>query len=71
MTVPASLDQYAEYEHIEKILNDAISMESIQYMDNLDEPVLEEKSEKHRRYQTEDYRPTAHEYRANNFGLQM
>lgn len=58
--VMASLDQFSEYEHLEKILMDAVCDEPIEY--NLS-PELEseiQSSEKYRKYQQEPYTPEPH-----------
>ena len=60
--VMASLDQFSEYEHLEKILMDAVSSEPIDYdPDTLEaqEPE-EERDEKYKKYQKEDYVPQPH-----------
>lgn len=59
--VLASLGEYSEYEHLEKILSDAICTEPIDYSDDDD---LEEvkTNEKYEKYYTKDYKPTPHEY---------
>lgn len=65
--VMASLDQFSEYEHLERILLDAVCDEPILY----DEASLEEsgeadaRSEKYRKYQTERYIPQPHYEREN------
>lgn len=65
--VMASLDQFSEYEHLERILLDAVCDEPILY----DEALLEEsgeadaRSEKYRKYQTEKYIPQPHYKREN------
>ncbi len=55
--VLASLGEYSEYEHLEKILQDAICTEPIDYENSITES--EEKSTK---YKTDNYTPTKHEY---------
>ncbi len=63
--VMASIDpRYAEFEHLEKILKDAVSVKPIEYVDNLDEEiVLADRTEKYSKYQTgEEYKPEPHEY---------
>lgn len=58
--VMASLDQFSEYEHLEKILMDAVCDKPIEY--NLS-PELEPEiqiSEKYRKYQQEPYTPEPH-----------
>ena len=65
--VMASLDQFLEYEHLERTLLDAVCDESTLY----DEASLEEsgeadaRSEKYRKYQTERYIPQPHYEREN------
>ena len=59
--VMASLDQFSEYEHLEKILRDAICDEPVKY----DEvPSANEyrstSQEKYRKYQKEKYTPEPH-----------
>ena len=61
--VLASLGEHSEYEHLEKILKDAICTEPILYLDNLADDLADSRAEKYQRYQTKDYRPAAHEYR--------
>ena len=62
--VMASVGEYSEYEHLEKILIDAISDEPISQVDDLDKAEATERSAKYERYHIEGYEPTAHEYRA-------
>lgn len=64
--VLASLGEQAEYEYLEKILKDAICTEPVSYTDDLDKESAEGRTEKYQRYQTKDYRPTAHEYRSDD-----
>ena len=64
--VLASLDQYSEFEHLEKILLDAICTEPMDYVDDLDQEDAVSQGEKYRKYQSEDYKPVAHEYRTDN-----
>lgn len=58
--VLASLDQFSEYEHLENILNDAISTEPIEIED--DETISPEQNEKYKKYYSENYKPSSHEY---------
>ncbi len=58
--VLASIGEYSEYEHLEKILCDAISDEPIEYTDDSDAP--SDKTEKYAKYDIGDYEPTKHEY---------
>ncbi|MBP3479656.1 MAG: Fic family protein [Oscillospiraceae bacterium] len=66
--VMASLDQNSEYEHLEKILLDAVCNEPIRYtatsLEN-SEPSPAQK-EKYRRYQKDDYIPQPHYRREDN-----
>jgi cell filamentation protein len=62
--VMASIGQYSEYEHLEKILLDAICTEPIEYTDDLDQEESVPQGEKYQKYQI-DYTPVAHEYRAD------
>lgn len=60
--VMASLDQYSEYEHLEKILLDAVCDEPVEYdSDSLDadEPAHGD-TEKYKKYQKEKYEPQPH-----------
>lgn len=57
--VLASLGEYSEYEHLEKILLDAICIEPIDYDDVTD--VTASENEKYEKYKS-DYTPTKHEY---------
>lgn len=58
--VMASLDQFSEYEHLEKILNDAICTEPIE--DTMSESKNNRKREKYEKYKYKDYKPAPHEY---------
>lgn len=60
--VMASIDQVSEYEHLEKILMDAVCEEPIQYDENEITLPPEEKprSEKYHKYQKEPYVPEPH-----------
>lgn len=53
--------EYSEFEHLEKILIDTISEEPIEEFDN-NEPSLKSKETKYKKYYTEYYKPTPHEY---------
>lgn len=53
--------EYSEFEHLEKILIDAISEEPIEEFDN-NESSLKSKETKYKKYYTEYYKPTPHEY---------
>lgn len=57
--VLASLGEYSEYEHLEKILLDAICTEPIDYDDVTD--VTASENEKYEKYKS-NYKPTKHEY---------
>jgi len=63
--VLACWGKYSEYEHLEKILLDTISDQPIPQSDNLDDEIEGERVATYERYRTENYRPTAHEYRAD------
>ena len=57
--VMASLDQFSEFEHLERILLDAVCDEPIDYSEeSLEGPA--EISEKYRKYQKEPYLPEPH-----------
>ena len=60
--VMASLDQFSEFEHLEKILLDAVCSEPIIYeagdLENIGQG--EQISEKYRKYQKEEYIPQPH-----------
>ena len=57
--VMASLDQFSEFEHLERILLDAVCDEPIDYSEeSLEEPA--EVPEKYRKYQKEHYVPEPH-----------
>lgn len=57
--VMASLDQFSEFEHLERILLDAVCDEPIDYSEeSLEEPT--EIPEKYRKYQNEPYVPEPH-----------
>lgn len=59
--VLASLGEYSEYEHLEKILKDAISDEPIVYeLDSADSEA--EKTVKYKKYESNNYKPSKHEY---------
>ena len=59
--VMASLDQFSEYEHLEKILLDAICDEPVEYYPDLqDNDSKEQIPERYRKYQREKYAPEPH-----------
>lgn len=58
--VLASLGEYSEYEYLEKILLDAICVESIDYANVSD--VDTTKKERYEKYKSKNYTPTKHEY---------
>ncbi len=62
--VLASLGEYSEYEHLEKILTDAICTGPIEYCDDAETETS--MSNKYEKYHTEDYKPKPHEYSENN-----
>ena len=53
--------EHSEFEHLERILTDAISKEPIED-DDSDPDMSEEKASKYEKYHTDDYKPTPHEY---------
>lgn len=58
--VMASLDQFSEFEHLERILMDAVCTEPITYdIDDVNEPIAMRKN-KYRKYQKEKYIPQPH-----------
>lgn len=59
--VLACLGEYSEFEHLEKILLDAICTEPIDYSDD-DDTANQTKNLKYRKYYTKEYKPTPHEY---------
>ena len=63
--VMVSLGQYSEFEHLEKILLDAICSELIEYTDDLEQEESIPQGEKYQKYQT-NYKPVAHEYRVDD-----
>ena len=60
--VMASLDQYSEYEHLERILMDAVCDEPVDYdPETLDASEPDEvRAEKYKKYQKEKYEPQPH-----------
>ncbi len=61
--VLASLGEYSEYEHLEKILTDAICTEPIDYSDDIEAETI--KSSRYEKYYINDYKPKPHEYSEN------
>ena len=57
--VMASLDQFSEYEHLERILMDAVCCEPIEYEEDCLESVPEQ-ANKYQKYQKEPYTPEPH-----------
>ena len=58
--VLASLGEHSEYEHLEKILLDAICIELVDYVnDNIES---KDKIDKYEKYKSKNYTPTKHEY---------
>ena len=56
----ASLGEHSEYEHLEKILLDAICTELVDYVnDNIES---KDKTDKYEKYRSKNYTPTKHEY---------
>ena len=62
--VMASLDQYSEYAHLEKILMDAVCTEPIPLED--EDTIQAAAPEKYQKYQKEPYTPSPHTQRAND-----
>lgn len=59
--VMASLDQFSEYEHLERILMDAVCDEPIEYdISSLDTEQEIDRTEKYKKYQKENYTPEPH-----------
>lgn len=58
--VLASLGEHSEYEHLEKILLDAICTEPVEYANGDIES--KDKTEKYKKYKSKNYTPTRHEY---------
>ncbi len=58
--VMASLDQFSEYEHLEKILMDAVCDEPIEYDLSLDVESEHQRPAKYQNYQREHYTPEPH-----------
>ncbi len=64
--VLASVNDFAEREHLEKILLDAVATEPVEYADSDsdDQGVLDAR---HAQYQSEDYQPAEHELRPEEY----
>ena len=58
--VLASLGEYSKYEHLEKILLDAICIEPVEYANGDIES--KDKTEKYKKYKSKNYTPIEHEY---------
>lgn len=58
--VLASLGEHSEYEHLEKILLDAICIEPVKYTNGDIES--KDKADKYEKYKSKNYTPTKHEY---------
>lgn len=58
--VMASLDQFSEYDHLEKILLDAVCCEPIEYSDALEGQADKQSGERYQKYQKEKYIPEPH-----------
>ena len=63
--VMASLDQFSEYEHLERILLDAVCADPVDYELALDAESEVQQSEKYQKYHREHYTPEPH-YRRDN-----
>lgn len=58
--VLVSLGEYSEYEHLEKILLDAICIKPVDYVnDNIES---KDKTDKYEKYKSKNYTLTKHEY---------
>ena len=62
--VMASIDQNSEFEHLERILLDAVCTEPVESQD--EEPLIEERTSKYTKYQKEPYTPVPHTTRIDN-----
>ena len=62
--VMASIDQNSEFEHLERILLDAVCTEPIEPQD--EEPLVEERTSKYTKYQKEPYTPVPHTTRMDD-----
>jgi len=58
--VLASLGEHSEYEHLEKILLDAICIEPVEYANG--DIVSKDKTDNYEKYKSKNYTPTKHEY---------
>ena len=58
--VMASLDQFSEYEYLERILMDAVCDDPIEYELTPDTEFERQRSEKYQKYQKEHYTPEPH-----------
>ena len=59
--VMASLDQFSEYEHLERILMDAVCEEPIEYdISSLETKQDDKRTEKYKKYRREHYTPEPH-----------
>ena len=62
--VMASIDQFSEFEHLERILLDAVCMEPIE--SSIDDIIEESTQSKYQKYQKEPYTPAPHTTREDN-----
>ena len=63
--VMASLDQFSEYEHLERILLDAVCTDPVDYELTLDTESEAQRTEKYQKYHRDHYTPEPH-YRRDN-----
>ena len=63
--VMACLDQFSEYEHLERILLDAVCTDPVDYELTLDTESEAQRSEKYQKYHRDHYTPEPH-YRRDN-----
>lgn len=64
--VLASQDQFSEYEHLERILLDAVSIDPIEYdVASLENGSQQQNDNRYTKYQKEEYKPQPHYKREN------
>lgn len=64
--VMASIDQFSEPEHLERILMDAVCTEAIQVQDENESPPKAEATTKYSKYQKEPYQPVPHKLKSDD-----
>lgn len=65
--VMCSIDELSEYEHLEKILLDAVSESPVDYSDEITNGEMTDKQSRYEKYKSDKYHPTAHEQRPNEY----